>query len=55
MTFTEPDAIQRIWPIYEKRLNEEVAEIAAAIPRGTLPSNGTLPRRYASSWKIRKW
>ena len=26
MTFTEPDAIQHIWPIYEKRLNEEVAD-----------------------------
>jgi hypothetical protein len=36
MTFTEPDAIQHIWPIYEKRLNEEVAEIAAAIPHGDL-------------------
>jgi hypothetical protein len=36
MTFTEPDAIQHIWPIYEKRLNEEVAEIAAAIPHRDL-------------------
>jgi methionine synthase II (cobalamin-independent) len=36
MTFTEPDAIQHIWPIYEKRLNEEVDEIAAAIPHQDL-------------------
>ena len=36
MTFTEPEAIQHIWPIYEKRLNEEVAEIAAAIPHRDL-------------------
>jgi methionine synthase II (cobalamin-independent) len=36
MTFTEPEAIQQIWPIYEKRLNEEVAEIAKAIPHGDL-------------------
>ena len=36
MTFTEPDAIQHIWPIYEQRLNKEVAEIAAAIPHRDL-------------------
>ena len=36
MTFTDPQAIQQIWPIYEKRLNEEVAEIAAAIPHRDL-------------------
>jgi hypothetical protein len=36
MTFTEPDAIQHIWPIHEKRLNEEAAEIAAAIPHRDL-------------------
>jgi hypothetical protein len=36
MTFTEPEAIQHIWPIYERRLNEEVAEIAAAIPHRDL-------------------
>ena len=36
MTFTEPDAIQHIWPIYEKRLNEEVDEIAAAMPHQDL-------------------
>ena len=36
MTFTEPDAIQHIWPIYEKRLDEEVDEIAAAIPHQDL-------------------
>jgi hypothetical protein len=36
MTFTEPDAIQHIWPIYEQRLNEEVAEIATAIPHRDL-------------------
>src|SRR5580693_8282404 len=31
MTFSDPQAIQQIWPIYEQRLNEEVAEMAAAI------------------------
>jgi hypothetical protein len=36
MTFTEPDAIKHIWPIYGQRLNEEVAEIAAAIPHRDL-------------------
>jgi hypothetical protein len=36
MTFTEPEAIQHIWPLYEKRLSEEVAEIAAAIPHRDL-------------------
>jgi hypothetical protein len=36
MTFTEPEAIQQIWPIYEKRLNEEVDEIVKAIPHGDL-------------------
>jgi methionine synthase II (cobalamin-independent) len=36
MTFTQPNAIQHIWPIYEQRLNEEVAEIAAAIPHRDL-------------------
>jgi methionine synthase II (cobalamin-independent) len=36
MSFTEPDAIQSMWPLYEKRLNEEVAEIAAAIPHRDL-------------------
>ena len=36
MTFTDPQSIQQVWPIYEARLNEEVAEIAAAIPHRDL-------------------
>jgi methionine synthase II (cobalamin-independent) len=36
MTFTDPQAIQQIWPIYEARLDEEVAEMAAAIPHRDL-------------------
>ena len=36
MTFSDPQAIQNIWPIYEKRLNEEVDEIAKAIPHQDL-------------------
>ena len=36
MSFTEPEAIQQIWPIYEARLNEEIDEIAAAIPHQDL-------------------
>ena len=36
MTFSDPQAIAQIWPIYEARLNEEVAEIAAAIPHQDL-------------------
>jgi hypothetical protein len=36
MTFSDPQAIQQIWPIYEARLNEEVAEMAAAIPHQDL-------------------
>jgi hypothetical protein len=34
MTFTDPQSIQQVWPIYEEHLNEEVAEIAAAIHDG---------------------
>ena len=36
MTFSDPQAIQQIWPIYEARLSEEVAEIVAAIPHRDL-------------------
>jgi hypothetical protein len=36
MTFSDPEAIPQIWPIYEARLNEEVAEMAAAIPHRDL-------------------
>ena len=36
MTFSDPQAIAQIWPIYEARLNEEVAEMAAAIPGAKL-------------------
>ena len=36
MTFSDPQAIQKIWPIYEKRLNEEVAEMTKAIPHRDL-------------------
>jgi hypothetical protein len=36
MAFSDPQSIQQLWPIYEARLNEEVAEIAAAIPRQDL-------------------
>jgi hypothetical protein len=36
LAFAEPQAIQQIWPFYEKRLSEEVAEIAAAIPHRDL-------------------
>ena len=36
MTFSDPQAIQKIWPIYEKRLNEEVAEMTKAIPQRDL-------------------
>ena len=36
MTFTDPQSIQQVWPIYEARLSEEVAEIAAAIPHRDL-------------------
>ena len=36
MTFSDPQAIQSIWPIYEKRLNEEVDEMAKAIPHRDL-------------------
>jgi hypothetical protein len=36
MTFSDPEAIQHIWPIYEKRLNEEVDEMAKAIPQPDL-------------------
>ena len=42
MTFSDPQAIQQIWPIYEQRLNEEVAEMAKAIP----------PRDLAIQWDI---
>jgi len=42
MTFSDPQAIQQIWPIYEQRLNEEVAEMAKAIPT----------RDLASQWDI---
>ena len=36
MTFSDPQAIAQIWPIYEARLNEEIAEMAAAIPHRDL-------------------
>jgi hypothetical protein len=36
MSFSEPQAIQQIWPVYEARLNEEVAEMAKAIPHRDL-------------------
>jgi hypothetical protein len=36
MTFSDPQAIAQIWPIYEARLNEEVDEIMAAIPHQDL-------------------
>ncbi len=36
MTFSDPQAIAEIWPIYEARLNEEVDEMTAAIPHQDL-------------------
>jgi hypothetical protein len=36
MTFSDPQAIAHIWPIYEARLNEEVDEMTAAIPHQDL-------------------
>ena len=36
MTFSDPQALPQIWPIYEARLNEEIAEMAAAIPHQDL-------------------
>jgi hypothetical protein len=36
MTFSDPQAIAQVWPIYEARLNEEVDEMAAAIPHRDL-------------------
>ena len=36
MTFSDPQAIAQIWPKYEMRLNEEVAEMAVAIPHRDL-------------------
>ena len=39
MTFSDPQAIAQIWPIYEARLNEEVAEMASgnSAPRSRDP------------------
>ena len=42
MTFSDPQAIAHIWPIYEARLNQEVDEMTAAIP----------PQDLAIQWDI---
>ncbi len=53
MTFTDPQSIQQVWPIYEARLNEEVAEIAADVAYFA-PLNGLKldPRTGGSSATI---
>jgi hypothetical protein len=36
MSFCEPEAIGAVWPKYEERINQEVAEIVRAIPHADL-------------------
>ncbi|MGH7911459.1 MAG: hypothetical protein ACREOV_07030 [Candidatus Dormibacteraceae bacterium] len=36
ISFTEPDDVQAVWPVYQQRLIEEVVEIAGAIPHQDL-------------------
>ena len=56
MTFTEPDAPFNTSGRSTKSVSTTRSPRSQRPFRtGTLPSNGTLPLRYASSWKIRKW